>query len=574
MYPGLFGKSDGSEVLEFQGGYSTVISDGTFGEGDTRWYLIGVSDGLEVVTAGWAATAAELSDAATDVFVVAKIKASRAGGVVTFSDVIDLRVPFSRAGFRQDEAIKYQELLGNSVLRYLRVDEFEDLSGVADNSVVGGAVALNTANSSLDISGTTASDVTFVSTDRVYGSRINTVDHFMVAADSLVQNLTFTYSTVSPITGFTTEQYRPGELIRVPGGTAQRLYIKFLIPSAEFFNSARTSLFSYGVLMNLDNSGKSALSISELGIGDLTESVPNLIANGDFYFWTKGTVQGRPVEPESRALAYFAVSEESPYLADGWQFTEINASLGSSSVGRTTVSSVDGTSTALYLDLTPDNAGTGSDTTVMEYRIPRAAALTNNRLTFGADFDIADGASVTIGIAQFRRTASGLVKVATDTRTVVRTKGTTSVTTQAGVSSEADIVSFYMTFANTVTGTIRHARAAVGAFGILPNTYVADAEAVLTAYAERGTFFQTGYAAAGGVFGGGVQFGVPKRTDLGTLEAGSTESATASQTSNADNVTFSADRFGLIVSATAAATANISLQADWNAFIKYPGSAQ
>jgi len=574
VYPGLFGKSDGSEVLEFKGGYSTVITDSTFGEGDTRWYLVGVSDGLEVVTAGWAPTEAELNDTATDVFVVAKIKASRAGGTVTFSEVIDLRVPFSRAGFRQDEAIKYQELLGNSVLRYLRVDEFEDLSGIADNSVVGGAVTLNTANSSLDVSSSAASDVTFVTTDRVYGSRINTVDHFMVAADSLVQNLTFTYSTVSPITGFTTEQYRPGELVRVPGGTARRLYIKFLVPAAEFFSGARTSLFSYGVLMNLDNSGKSALSISELGIGDLTESVPNLIANGDFYFWAKSTVQGRPVQPESTTLAYFAVSEESPYLADGWQFTEINASLGSSSVGRTTVKGVDGTSTALYLDLTPDNSGANSDTTVMEYRIPRAAALTNNRLTFGADFDIADGASVTVGIAQFQRTSSGLVKVATDTRTVVRTKGTTTVTTQAGVSSDADVISFFMTFADTVTGTIRHARAVVGAFGVLPNTYVPDAEAVLAAYAERGTFFQTGYAAAGGVFGGGIQFGVPKRTELGTLEAGSTGSALASQTSNADNVTFSADRFGLIVSATAAASDNISLQADWNAFIKYPGSAQ
>ena len=142
------------------------------------------------------------------------------------------------------------------------------------------------------------------------------------------------------------------------------------------------------------------------------------------------------------------------------------------------------------------------------------------------------------------------------------------------MSSDADVISFFMTFADTVTGTIRRARAAVGAFGTLPSAYVADAEAVLGTYAERGTFFQTGYAEAGGVFGGGVQFGVPKRTELGVLEAGSTDAATASVTSNADNVTFSADRYGVIVSATAAASANISLQADWQAFIKYEGSAQ
>jgi len=574
VYPGIFGKSDGSEVLEFSGGYSTAISDSTFSEGETRWYLFGVSDGLQVVSAGWAPTEAELSEASTDVFVVAKVKATKAAGTVTFSKVVDLRVPFSRAGFRQDEAIKYQELLGNSTLRYLRVDEFEDLDGIAPNTVLNGELTLNTAESALQISSTAGSDVTFVTTDRVYGSRINTVDHFMVAVDSLVQNLTFTYSTVSPSSGFTTQQYRPGELIRVPGGTARRLYIKFLIPSAEFFAGATTRMFSYGVLINLDNSGKSALSISELGIGDLTESVPNLIANGDFYFWTKGTIQGKPIEPASGALAYFPVSEESPYLADGWQFTQINASLGSTSVGRTTVTGVDGTSTALYLDLQPDNAEQGSGATVMEYRIPRAAALTGNRLTFGADFDLADGGSVTIGIAQFQRTASGLVKVATDTRTVVRAKGTTILTTQAGVSSEADVIAFFMTFADTVSGTIRHARAAVGQFGTLPNTYVPDAEAVLSTYAERGTFFQTGFAEAGGVFGGGVQFGAPKRTELGTLDAGSTNAATASVTSNADNVTFSADRFGVIVSATAAASANISLQADWQAFVRYTGTAQ
>lgn len=574
IYPGLFGKSDGSEVLEFGGGHSTAITDSTFGEGETRWYLFGVSDGLQVVTSGWAPTEAELSGTSTDVFVVAKVKATKATGVVTFSTVVDLRVPFSRAGFRQDEAIKYQELLGNSTLRYLRVDEFEDLSGIAENTVVGGEVALNTSESALQISSAAAADVSFVSTDRVYGSRINTVDHFMVAVDSLVQNLTFTYSTISPNTGFTTEQYRPGELIRVPGGTARRLYIKFLVPSAEFFSGATTRMFSYGVLMNLDNSARSALSISELGIGDLTESVPNLIANGDFYFWTKGSVQGKPVEPASRALTYFPVSEESPYLADGWQFTKIDASLGSSSVGRTTITGVDGTSTALYLDLQPDTTSPGAGLTVMEYRIPRAAALTGNRLTFGADFDLADGGSVSVGIAQFQQTASGLVRVATDTRSVVRGKGTTILTTAAGVSSDADVISFFMTFADTVTGTIRHARAAVGQFGLLPNTYVADAEAVLSTYAERGTFFQTGYAEAGGVFGGGVQFGAPKRTELGVLDAGSTNAATASVTSNADNVTFSADRFGVIVSATAAASANISLQADWQAFIRYPGSAQ
>lgn len=575
VYPGIFGKSDGSEVLSFPGGYSNLITDGTFGEGETRWYLFGVSDGLEVVPSGWASTADALSEASTDVFVVAKVKATKAAGVVTLSEVQDLRVPFSRAGFRQDEAIKYQELLGNSTLRYLRVDEFEDLSGISDNTLSGGELTLNTASSALVITALAPdTDVTFVSTDRVEGSRINTVDHFMVAADSLIQNLTFTYSTVSPNTGFTTEQYRPGDLVRVPGGTARRLYIKFTVPAAEFTGGAATSLFSYGVLMNLDNSGKSALSISELGIGDLTESVPNLIANGDFYFWTKGTVQGKPVEPASRALVYFPVSEESPYLADGWQFTKINASLGSTSVGRTTVTGVGGTSTALYLDLQPDTSTTGDGLTVMEYRIPRAAALTGNRITFGADFDIADGGSVTIGVAQFQRTTSGLVRIATDSRTVVRASGTTILTTQAAVSADADVVSFFMTFANTVTGTVRHARAAVGEFGTLPNAYVSDAEAVLGTYAERGTFFQTGYAEAGGVFGGGSQFGVPKRTELGPLEAGSTNAATASVTSNADNVTFSADRYGIIVSATAAASANISLQADWQAFIKYEGSAQ
>lgn len=576
VYPGTFGKSDASEVLQFPGGYSTVITDGTFQDGETRWYLFGVSDGLQVVSAGWAPTEAELSDAATDVLVVAKVKATKANGVVTLSNVVDLRVPFARAGFRPDEAIKYQELLGNSVLRYLRVEEFEDLDGIEANSIDGGTITLNTAGSSAEIAANAAAgnDVTFVSTDRVYGSRISTVDHFMVVADSTIENLTFTYSTVSPTTGFTTQQFRPGELVRVPGGTARRLYIKFLVPSAEFFNGATTRMFSYGVLMNLDNSGKSALSISELGIGDLTESVPNLIANGDFYFWTKGTVQGKPVEPASTSLAYFPVSSESPYLADGWQFTKINASLGSSSVGRTTITGVDGTSTALYLDLQPDTSAAEGAPTVMEYRIPRAAALTGNRLTFAADFSVENGGSVTIGIAQFQRTSAGLVRIASDSRTVVRAIGTTAVTTQAGISADADVVSFFMTFQNTVTGTIRHARAAVGEFGILPNTYVSDAEAVLGAYAERGTFFLTGFAEEGGVFGGSVQFGVPKRTELGLLEAGSTNSATAAQTTNADNVTFSADRFGVIVSATAGASANISLQADWQAFVKYEGSAQ
>lgn len=573
VYPGIFGKSDGSEVLEFTGGYSTALTDPTFSDGDVRWYLFGVSDGLEVVGAGWAPTVDELSDVSTDVFVVAKVRATRAAGVVTFDQIVDLRVPFSRAGFRPDEGNKYQELLGNSTLRYLRVDDFEDLTGIATNEINGGAVTLNTAGSSLDITSATSSDVTLVTTDRVVGSRINSVDHFMVVVDSLVQNLTFQYSTISATAGFSEQQFRPGELVRV-SGTARRLYIKFIIPAAEFLNGASTRIFSYGVLMNLDNSAKSALSISELGIGDLTNSVTNLIANGDFYFWAKSTIQGKALDTDSTNLTYFPVSEESPHLADGWQMTKINASLGSTSVGRQTVSGINGTSTALYLNLEPDTSNSSGDSTVLEYRIPRAAALTGQRLTFAADFDVPDDAAVTLGIAQFQRTASGLVRVAVDTRAVVLGTGTTTVVTQSGVSVDADVISFFMTFADTVTGTVRHARAASGFFGVMPNTYVPDAESVLLAYAERGTLFYSGYAQSGGVIGSSVQFGVPKRTGLGELEVSRTGLASAQTTNNADNLTFTADRFGLVAAATAATTANISFQTDWQAFVKYEGSAQ
>jgi len=574
VYPGIFPNAEGTSILTFAGGYSAPITDTTFVDGTERWYLFGLTDDLTVAVIGYAAAKADLPQISSDVFVLARVRAKKINNRIEFLTLEDMRMPFTRAGFTPNEDLKYQELLATSVFQFLRVENFETLDGVIPDITTNGEIYLDSANKSLVIEGTAASEVTFVTNDMLVGSSISLVEQFMLVSDSTIQNLQFDYSVVSALSGFTGKRYLVGELVKVPSVFASRLYIKFYVPSAEFAASPDTRMYSYGILINLDKAALNIFSVTELGIKDLTNSINNLINNGDFYYWSKNTINDKRADLRTQGELVFPISTDSPQTADGWQFTNINSSFDSDSVKRVFIGENVNRTTALQLSMGNANSGK-TDPTVLEYRIPRAFELSGRKVSFAIDYSgINTPGAVTMGIAQFKRTDAGLELIQQDENVIRSFSGTSQVTTAASISVNASVVSFYLKFnANTtVTATLWHARAAIGEFPILPYSYVGDASDNLRSYYERGTFYLATYAQSGSIIGNSAQFGSPKHLELGTVVTRTVQSATADRSSNISGVTYTSDRDSITVSATSSASSSVIIQTEWEAFVQYEGS--
>lgn len=571
VFPGVFPTIEGDKVVDFSGGFSAPIEDTAFVEGTTRFYTFGISDDSQVLAASWASSEAS-ADITGDLLIVAQAEVRKVNGLAQIISLKDVRLPFARTRYRANEDLKYQELLANSVYRFLRVENFDSLAGVDLNSVSGGSLVLDSAEKSLKILGAASVDVEFSSTDLIDGSSIPTIKEFLLVADSTVENLRFDYSVTSSRTGFTGEQFTPGEAIRILAPNASRIYIRFFIPGGEFVGKTSTRIFSYGVLVNLSDESANLLSVTNLGVSELVQSVDNLIHNGDFYYWSKNTLSGKAPDLLSKDALEFPISTEAPQAADGWQFTNINANFDSNSIKRLSQhGSAPGTSMQLAFTVNPNS--TDANPTVLEYRVPRGSELSGKKLTFAFEYRSNESPAVSLGIGQFRRTDAGLVLVESEEVLLNAFTGTARISTKSTIAPNVDAVSFYIKF-NANVGNffdIWNARAAVGLFPDLPFAYSTNAATVGRSYHERGQFYLSSFSQAGSVLGSSTQFGSPKHVELGDLIVQTVPSAAADRSKNVNNISYSADRDSVTLSATAT-TSNVIIQTDWEAYIKYTGS--
>ena len=576
VYPGSYPNSSGTSIISYPGGYSNRLSDTSLLVGSERWYIFGLTDNQRIEVVAYAANKADLPELSSDVFALARVRVRKVSSErIELVELEDMRMPFTRAGFSANEDLKYQDLLATSVFQFLRVENFETLDLVLTDITTGGSVVLDNAAKSLIITGSPGTEVVFTVGDLVLGSAISTVKQFMVAADSTIDNLEFDYSTVSGTTGYTGKRYRLNELVKVRSVFATRLFIRFYVPAAEFAAKRTTQMFSMGVLFNLDATALNTHSITELGLREITNSINNLINNGDFYYWSKNTLNGVRADLRTRGELVFPISEDSPNTADGWQFTNINTNFSSDSVRRVFITQAGVNTTALQLSMTPDASSTTTEPSVLEYRIPRAFEMSGKQVTFGIDFSgVSPLSAVTIGIAQFRRTDAGLLLVRTDENVIRSFSGTAQVTTAAAIDTNTSVLSFYIKFAAgaPITATFWHARAAIGAYPVLPYAYVADASDNLRSYYERGRFYLATYAQQGSVIGNSAQFGSPKHLELGALVTQTVPAATGDRSNNVSGVTYTSDRDSITVSATASASSSVIIQTEWESFIKYENS--
>ena len=588
VHQGMMPNVDGTKVIAFQGGYSAVIDGTGLSSNEYRWYTFGVDDQGDIEVIGEAATQATLPDLSSSSLPVAQVKAQKIGNSVQLLELVDIRLTFSRQLAQEQETYTYRDLLAQSVFRYLRVEKFIDDSLIDLTSVQLATSASSTnltavidsSDTSLSIawSGSTTvptEEVAVVTGNLLNATAISKVEHFMLAIDASFANLEFRYSTSSASAGFSTTRHSPGKIVRIPFNGATKLFIKFLIPTSGFV-AGEAKIYSYGALINLSNGAANAQTLGDLGLLALPNSVNNLVANGSFYYWSRPIADGTTPDLTAQSDLSFALSSEDDYplVADGWQMTKFPTPMSGETVKRVTRNQGSGTA-ATAIQLTTAAAAEAGAVNVMEYRVPVAAEIQGQDITLVVEFETTTPQALAFGIAQYTRTSSGLVLKSKDEVFAQTTSGQVQVNTSTVIGPDIDQISFYvLMIASTseVTHTVWGVRAAVGAFSVLPMLKVIDAPSVLRQYYERGRVFSAQNVVENTQVGQGQQFGTTKAESLGTVVGRTVPVSSANRSSNVGDLIYSADRHGLLVTASASSAGVATIDVDWESFVKFEAS--
>lgn len=587
---GVMPNVDGTKVVTFLGGYSAVITASSLTDLEEHWYTIGVDDQGDVDVVGDATTRAALPTLTSSSLPVAQVRAQKIGGQIQLLELFDIRFPFSRNLATQPEGDGYQDLLSQSVFRYLRVERFVDDSLVDVSSAAlagsgvktGIAAEIDSSDTSLKLtwSGATTvptDEISVVTGDLLGGTTIAKVEHFMLAADASFSNLEFQYSTSSASAGFSTTRHSPGEIVRVPFSGATRLFIKLLIPTSGFVAN-QAKVFSYGALINLSGAAINAQTVGDLGLKALPNSVNNLIANGSFYYWSRQLADGTVPDLTSQEALVFGLSsaDDYPLVADGWQMTKFPTAMAGEGVKRVMRNLGDGTM-ATAIEITTAGSTTPGEVNVMEYRIPLGSEIQGQELTFAAAFETTTAQGLAFGIAQYKRTASGLALKSKDEVYVQTTNGEVYVNSSTVIGPDVDQISFYVLMlasSGEVTHRLWDLRAAVGSFSILPMLKVPNAPSILRQVYERGRVFTAQNVVENTQVGSAQQFGTPKAESLGEVVGRTVPTASANRSINVGDLVYSADRHGLLLTASSSSSGIATIDVDWESFVKFESSIQ
>lgn len=580
VYPGVMTNSEGTHFVEFEGGYSSVLTDALLSEGDSKYYLFGLADDGTVALVSDAETKAGLPDLTNDMLPLAIVKATKIGGSIRFTELSDVRVTITRNLNSVDKNINYHALFANSVFKYMRIEAFDDDSGIKLSSaaLLGGdktdlTATISGTDSSLTIdwSGETTvpSDyVVIVTEDLMAGGNLGTIKHFMVTVDSVIDGLQFYYSGSSANGGFNTTLLAPNTTVRAAGQGIRKLFLKFVIPASAFASTQQIKINSFGVLFELSDSSYNTLSLNSLGLLAFSKAVPNLIANGDFYYWSKNKTDGSRLALNSQSEETFPLKAASPVLADGWMVTSFGFTPSGETVSRIIRDSAPySVTTAVKI---VGDTGTGS--MVLEYRIPASQELVGKQLTFAIGYESSTASSVSIGIAQFKRGDNGLEVSARSGAVGTSTEGEIVVNSTV-IAETTEQVSFYVVLSTPATYTLYNARAAAGYYNKLEYNQVMDARSILRQYYERGRLFNAVRSTTGGLVGASTQFGTPKAEELGTLTIQLADESTSNRSTGVGELTLDATIDGVVVTTTSTSNGDITVDCDWECFVTYEGSA-
>ncbi len=600
VYPGIFPNADKSSIIRWMGGYSEELDDTTMTEGETRYFLFGITDDRVVSVVSSSSDPDALGGYGIDTLPLCVGTAIKASGSAMLTSLEDVRFPFARQLTPHYERTSYNMELVTSVFQNVRVDVLEN-TDLIDLDTVGGPTGYETlleayidrADTSLTFNwiGTTDpdADVTVVTENLLGGTPISTVTHFMMIVDSDVPNLSFDYSTVSKYSGFTNQGFLSNTIVTIPSGGGNRLYIKFTIPKDAFIVNDAQKLFSYGAYVNLDPETLNQRVIAELGVGNLLYSTPNLISNGNFRWW--GRNDENDIEPDSNNPAdiRYAVSVDEAdidsgtdvFAADGWQFTKIQFEGASRNIRRVIYSEsalsagiTDAIDTSLYWE---GAGGAPGFVNYLEYRVPVVAEMQGRKITFAIDYKATAREAIGVAIAFYSRDETGVFTlIKRDEKGATTSEGTLLVESSIGIAENVYAVGFIVILRQT-TGVsetyVRNARAAVGSYSTLPYTYDPFAPTKLLPYYERGRVISSGRVLEGDDVSAGAQFGGMKYVGLskdGALVARQVSGTEANRSQNVDQITLTATAQGLVATGRAISSGFVKLDLEWEVFPLFP----
>jgi len=582
VFPGSMANAEGTRILSFLGAYSEPIEEAAWPESAERYVMYGLSDAGSVLVMGTAVSRDALPDISNDLFPLAIARAKKIAGTIRLISSEDIRIPFARRVNTSDKSINYHALLSNSVFQHLRIEAFEDESGIDLSSVatVSGnkdnlVATINGVDNALTIewtgsSAAPAEDVVITTTDLMSGGNLGSVKHLMVVAESDVDLVSFQYSGSSAGTGFVTASSSFSKIVRTSGAGIRKLFLKLYIPASGFIGSKKVKINSIGVLFTLTDAVFNTLSLNDLGLLSFTKVVPNLIANGDFSHWSKLTTAGRLAIPDADTEQVFSFTPNSPAAADGWMATTMSLLTKGETISRV-IRTVETGSLLPALKITTSVSSTGS--IVLEYRVPAAYEMVGSGMTFGIDYTTDSPSNLSIGIAYLSVQDDETQVISKFTTQAVRTSGELLVSSTA-VGAAVNQVSFFITISATgseLSHILYNARAAVGFFTSLEYNKAPDAAITLRQYYEKGRAFASGRAGQGNVIGTATQFGSPKAVELGELVAQIVPNQAADRSSGVGAVVLDADKHGILVTATPTSQDFSVVDVDWEVFVKYRG---
>jgi hypothetical protein len=600
VYPGIFPNADKSSLIRWMGGYSSEIDDSTMEEGETRYFLFGITDDRVVSVISSSSDPDTLGGYGADTLPLAIGTATKVGGTAKLSSLEDVRFPFARQLTPQFERTSYNMELVTSVFQNVRVDVLENAE-LIDLDTVDGPTGFETlletfidrADTSLTFNwiGTTDpdADVTIVTENLLGGTPISTITHFMMIMDTDIPNLSFDYSTVSKYSGFTNQGFVPNTIIAIPAGGGNRLYIKFTVPKDAFIVNSTQKLFSYGAYLNLDPETLNQRVIAELGVGNLLQSIPNLIANGNFRWWSRNDESEVEPDPNNPADIQYAVSVDEAdidagndvFAADGWQFTKIQFEGASRNIRRVIYSEAalsagitDAIDTSLYWE------GAGGDpgfVNHLEYRVPVVAEMQGQKITFAIDYKASAREAIGVAIGFYSRDETGaFTLISRSEKGATLSEGTLLIESNIGITESVYAIGLIVILRQT-TGVsevfVRNARAATGSYATLPYTYDPYARTKLLPYYERGRVIASARAlesddvSAAAQFGGVKFQGLSKDNMLIARQVSGTES---NRSQNVDRVTLTATAQGLVVTGRAISSGFVKLDLEWEVFPLFP----
>ena len=604
VYPGVFPNASQTGIIRFPGGYSDEISGDGMDEKETRYFLFGISDDKEVSVVSESSDPDSLTGYGTEVLPLAIGEGYKSGGDVKLVDLSDIRFPFARHLIPVFEQDTYTDLLANSVFNYLRVDSFENTDLIDLDTVAGPTgygtlllVSIDRADTSLTFewigNDLPDDDVTIITENLLSGTPVTNVEHFMLFADTAISGFSFDYSTVSQFSGFTDQRFSLNELVSIPAGGGGRIYLKFRIPKDSFAINRIQKVFSYGLYLNLDAETLNLKTVGELGIQNLINATPNLIANGNFHWWSRN--DKNDFEPDlfgPNRVDYLVTADSQDidlgkevFAADGWQFTRIEFGAITRQISRVIYSEdalAAGIKNAIDTSLLWEGERSTGNATVrvnhLEYRVPVVAEMLGQRITFAVDFQASDRAGIGVGVAFYSRDESGVFELqgSITQAGAAGTSGTILVVSDTAISENTYAVGLILMFPQTNGDSsiyLWNARAARGVFKVLPYTSMPNDRDKLRAFYERGRITSSARLIEGDDVTATVQFGSVKHLGLSKdkqLVSQIVSGDTANRSQNVDQIIFTADEHGLVVSGRAISSGLTKLDVEWESFVLYP----